>query len=132
MFIFNKGGMNDMVRRRGYSRYRYSRKSRRREERAVEAITFGLIILLILIALFANLNLSGGIVSLFGGALLTGSAIYQSQRRWRVNPITWIAGIGMLFVAFLDFYQGRGSVGLLVPILIMAGVLAFSFLTGEL
>ncbi len=71
-------------------------------------------------------------ISLLGGAILTAGAVYQFQRRWRVNPMTWIGGVFLLVVGFMGLQKG-GDIpgGWLVPLGGFALVIVASFLTGE-
>src|SRR5437868_2641656 len=74
----------------------YRRRERRAEERKIELATFAALILLFVIGLLSNGAITGTWLAIIGGAILVGSAIYQTQRRWRVNPTTWVGGIIML------------------------------------
>ena len=115
--------------RRGYSR---RRRERRSEERRTELVTFMALIVLFVFAVLYGQRLSPAWITLLGGVILTGSALYQSQRRWRVNPLTWIGGAIMLIVG-LGAMNGFGLPGgIFTPIAIFAVVLIGSFLTGEL
>src|SRR5690349_10008117 len=104
-------GASTMARRRygaGYDyggrRVNYRRRERRSEERQVELVTFGLIILLFLVSLLYPLR--SEVIAFIGGGILTASALYQWQRRWRVNPMTWIGGIILLILGVFGL-QGR-------------------------
>ncbi len=114
---------------RSGGRFNYRRRERRNEERQVELVTFGLIIVLFVITLLYPL--SPAVVAFIGGAILTGSAVIQWQRHWRVNPMTWLGGIILLIVGVFGL-QGRGvPYGTLLPLAIFGLVLLASFLTGE-
>lgn len=117
--------------RSGYSSY--SRRNRRREERMVEVVTFGLIIVLFILQLVSATAFNTQIILLLGGFLLLGSAVYQSSRRWRVNPMTWFGGGAMLLCGVLALQTGVVPFGLgpLLPLLIFGAVIAASFITGE-
>jgi hypothetical protein len=119
-----------MSRRRSYRR---STNLRRGQERSFEAATYGLIVILFLIAALYP-NIRSDFVALAGGAILVGSAIFQGQRRWRVNLLTWLGGLFLLFVGFLSFSgtTGRMPGGMLLPIGVMAVVIVVSFLSGNL
>jgi hypothetical protein len=99
----------------------------------VEVVTFGLIIVLFALQLLSSTAFSTEIILLLGGFLLLGSAVYQSSRRWRVNPMTWIGGASMLIFGILAVQTGVVPLGLgpLLPLLIFAAVIIASFLTGE-
>ncbi|MCC7451585.1 MAG: hypothetical protein IT324_29530, partial [Anaerolineae bacterium] len=65
-------------------RVSYRRRERRGEERQIETLTFGLIIVLfVLTFMFENLRSNPTMVTVIAGAILVGSAIYQWQRRFR-------------------------------------------------
>jgi hypothetical protein len=108
------------VRREGAERH-----ERKREERTVEFLTLGGV--LVVVVLFIA---SPTLVAFLGGSIFTLSGIYQTSRRWRVNPLTWVGGIGMLIAGLLGFQSGGLSV--VIPILIFAGVILGSVATGEL
>jgi intracellular septation protein A len=106
------------------------RRERRQEERTVEMVSFGAIIVLFVITLLYPIP--AATISLIGGGVLVGAAVYQWQRRWRVNPITWIGGAVMLFAGLWGIQGGRGVPGnMFLPMGIFALVIIASFLTGE-
>jgi hypothetical protein len=113
---------------RGGRRFSYSRRERRGGERQVELVTFGLIIVLFLISLLFPLR--SEVIAFIGGGILTASALYQWQRRWRVNPMTWIGGIILLILGIFGV-QGRMGFSIMLPLAIFGFVLLASFLTGE-
>ncbi len=125
----------------GYGRGRRYRRERRREERNVELVTFGLMLIVFALPrLFTNgLDESGNplqviqpsITLMLGGVLLLGGALYQSQRRWRVNPMTWLGGVAMLIIGVLEIQSRIQPFGELLPILIFGAVVVASALTGE-
>jgi hypothetical protein len=150
--FFAPGDFHIMTRRRTYrsnrdydyrdrdsqyrSRRRYSynnRRSRRTSERQVEVITFGLVVLLFLAQLSFRGAFTTPVILILGAVVLLGSAIYQSQRRWRVNPMTWIGGASMLIFGVLALQSGQVAFGLgpLLPLGIFAAVLVASFVSGE-
>ena len=113
--------------RRSGGRYR---RERRREERTVEMVSFGAIILLFIVTLLYPIP--PATIALIGGGVLVGAAIFQWQRRWRVNPVTWIGGIILLLAAYYGM-QGARSLpgGMFLPMGIFALVILASFLSGE-
>ncbi|PJF42561.1 MAG: hypothetical protein CUN50_03755 [Candidatus Thermofonsia Clade 1 bacterium] len=72
-------------------------------------------------------------VAAAGGALLTGSALWQTARGWRVNLFTWLGGLFLLALVFL-VTQSRGQVpgGMFLPLAVLIGVVAASVISGEL
>lgn len=124
----NRGYSNGGGRRRGGYSYR-NRRSRRSSEREVEVITFGLILVLFLAQIVTAL--STVLILVLGGFVLLGSAFYQSSRRWRVNPMTWIGGATMMIFGILGFQGQPVPLGPLLPLLVFAAVIIASFMTGE-
>jgi hypothetical protein len=122
-----------MTRRRNtYSRRRQRRNSRRARERRFEITVYLLIFGLFAIAYFLP-NASPTFIAAAGGAVLTGSALWQTARGWRVNIFTWIGGLFLLAIAFFGS-QGRGDLpgGMLLLIGILIGVVAASVIDGDL
>jgi hypothetical protein len=71
------------------------------------------------------------LVPALGATVLLGSGIYQYARRWRVSPITWIAGSVMLLMA-LYAYNINPRVDMLgFSLIAFALVIGFGVLTGE-
>ncbi len=108
------------------------RRERRMEERRTEIVTFVLIMLLFVFYIAFPGRIPVAWVTLLGGVILTGSAIYQSQRRWRVNPMTWVGGAVMLIAGIFALNGSALPGGIFLPIIIFAGVIILSFVTGEL
>lgn len=123
-----------MTRRRSNtsSRRRQRRNARRSRERRFEITVYLLIFGLFAIAYFMP-NISPNFVALAGGAILTGSALWQTASGWRVNIFTWIGGLFLLAVVFVAS-QGRGELpgGILLPIGVLIGVVAASVAYGDL
>jgi hypothetical protein len=104
-------------------------------EAKVERITWFLLVLI-----FALLNIFPGAstvvpnwaVPLAGAIILLGSGVYQYSNKWRVSPMTWIAGSLMLFFVLMAFMFGFNDFPFLGPsLLIFALVIGFGILTGE-
>jgi len=70
-------------------------------------------------------------VPLAGAGILIGSGLYQYSRRWRVSPVTWLAGALMAGLAYINLQvnPNRDFTGL--ALLVFAGVILFGLLTGE-
>lgn len=115
--------------RRGYSS---RRRDRKRQERQFELATMLMIIVLMAIGLLAPTLLTPTTVCWAGGAIFLGSAVYQAQRRWRVNPMVWLGGALMIGVALMRANGYGVQFGMLLPIGVFAVVIVASFLTGEL
>lgn len=92
---------------------------------------------LLIFAVFATAyfmqNVSPTFIAAAGGAVLVGSALWQTARGWRVNIFTWLGGLFLLAAAFLAS-QGRSELpgGMLLPIGILIGVVAASVIDGDL
>jgi len=135
-------GGGGMYRREGEGRFirssaaRYDR-FRRREERQIEIITLGLVMLVFMIPLvFPNTNLDGTdgmtpVVLMLGGIILLAGAFFQVQRRFFVNPLTWLGGAAMLAFGFYEFQSRSEPLGPLLPILLFGGVILGSLFTGQ-
>ncbi|MBX3062765.1 MAG: hypothetical protein KF726_07310 [Anaerolineae bacterium] len=119
-----------MTRRRSRSSTSSSayRRYRREEERRFEILTFAALLILMLILAFSNSN-NGTFISYAGGGVLLGSAIIQWQRKFQVNPFTWLGAAALLALAY---FWRQGPVPPLYPLLIMGAVMVVSFLTGEI
>jgi hypothetical protein len=63
---------------------------------------------------------------------MVGAAVFQWQRRWRVNPVTWIGGAIMLIAGIASlYYRTPLPLGMLLPIGVFALVIVASAVTGE-
>jgi len=102
-------------------------------EAKVERITWFLLVLIFAILnIFPNLNPPIWVVPLAGAIILLGSGVYQYTNKWRVSPMTWIAGTLMLFFALMNLMFGFDNFNFLGPsLLVFALVIGFGILTGE-
>lgn len=123
-----------MTRRRANSpsRRQQRRNARRARERRFEITVYLLIFGLFAIAYFMP-DVSPTFIAAAGGAVLIGSALWQTARGWRVNIFTWIGGLLLLAVVFF-VTQARGEMpgGMLLPIGVLIGVVAASVIDGDL
>ena len=71
-------------------------------------------------------------IAVIGGGILLVSAIYQVQRRWRVNPTTWIGGAIMFIVGVMSWNGYSMPGGIFLPIAVFGGIIVLSAITGEL
>jgi hypothetical protein len=123
------------VKRRSGSTSSSRRSTRKSEAEArVERITWALLVLAF--ALF-QLN-PQGVSSLpnwflpaAGAIILLGSGTYQYTRRWRVSPITWIAGGVMLFFTLYNLYINPAQNLLGISLIVFFAVILFGLITGE-
>lgn len=67
-------------------------------ETKIEAITAGLIVLVLALFLFGNLTDAWAMLA--AGVILLGSGVYQSARGWHVSLTTWLLGV-VLFLGGL-------------------------------
>ncbi len=103
-----------------------------RAEARVERLTWAFLVLIFAIPLaLEEVSLPNGFIVLAGAIILLGSGVYQYTRRWRVSPITWIAGTLMLFLSLLNMTLGvdRDFTGW--ALLIIVAVIVFGLFTGE-
>jgi hypothetical protein len=103
-----------------------------RAEARVERLTWAFLVLIFAIPLILeNVAIPNGFVVLAGAVILLGSGFYQYSRRWKVSPITWIAGTLMLFLSILNFALdfNRDFTGW--ALIIFAVVILFGLVTGE-
>lgn len=116
-------------RRRGSGRKKSAAEAR------IERQTWALLILVVALAAllpdaqFARLPL--WFVPVAGAVILLGSAMIQYQRRWRVNPVTWIGGAVMLFFAIYTLAINPALDFLGPAIIVIIVVIGYSLLTGE-
>ena len=115
------------------ARKRTGRKSE--TEARVERLTWALLVLSF--AIFQLLMDDGSralpnwFVPASGATVLLGSGLYQYTRRWRVSPVTWIAGSVMLFFTLVNLYVNPGANFLGVALLVFVLVILFGLVTNE-
>jgi heme O synthase-like polyprenyltransferase len=108
------------------------RRERRNEERQVELASFGLVIVIFLVS-FLTTAISAAMLAFLSGAIFVGAAVYQWQRRWRVNPATWIGGAVLLLIGFMGISGKSPDVvnNWFTPLIILGIIILASFVTGE-
>jgi len=115
---------------RSRSRGGYSRRRKSEREARVERITWGLLVLVFLILyLLPDASIPSWLVPASGALILVGSAVFQSGRRWRVSPITWMAGAVMALFAYYSFDTGVNMTG--ITLVAFAAVIILGVVTGE-
>jgi hypothetical protein len=121
-----------MARRQFNSATDGGRRKSEPEARA-ERMTWALLVLVFAITqlLPEGTTLPNFFVPFCGALILIGSGIYQYSRRWRVSPITWIAGGFMAFFAYysLQINTARSFTG--EALIVFFVVIVFGLLTGE-
>lgn len=76
-------------------------------------------------------NIPNWIIPLSGAVILLGSGMYQYLRRWRVSPVTWIAGTIMMLLTIINVYVNPDQNFYGLVLLTFAGVIGVGVLTGE-
>lgn len=110
----------------------YARKSA--AEARVERITWFLLVLifaLIHVLEEGGVTLPNWFVPLSGAVVLIGSGLYQYSRRWRVSPVTWLAGAILGMLAFINLYFSPTRSFLGISLIVFAGVILVGLVTGE-
>lgn len=104
-------------------------------EARIERLTWALLVLAF--AIFQLLSddatraLPNWFVPASGAAILLGSGLYQYTRRWRVSPVTWIAGSVMLFFLLVNVYINPETSFLGVSLIVFVLVIVFGLVTNE-
>lgn len=104
------------------------------DEARIERLTWGLLVLAFAITQLipqAAAGLPNWFIPMSGAVVLLISGGYQYSRRWRVSPITWIAGaILLLFGLYnMQIEPERNFLGL--SLIVFAVVILFGVLTNE-
>ncbi len=121
------GGDRDYY-RRSSGGYKRRRKSDR--EARIERTTW-----LLLVGVFAVLyflpdsTIPNWMVPGAGALILIGSGVYQYGERYRVSPITWLAGAVMAIFAYYSFQSGANMIPF--TLFTFAAVIVLGLITGE-
>jgi Na+/H+ antiporter NhaD/arsenite permease-like protein len=116
--------------RRSNSEPRTKRKSVAEEK--IERMTwFFLVMVFAVLFIVPEENVPNWAVPTAGAAILLGSGVYQYSRRWRVGPMTWIAGTVMLLLAMINLYVDADQDFSGFALLAFAAVIGIGVLTGE-
>ncbi|MFW5696526.1 MAG: hypothetical protein ACOCXR_01930 [Phototrophicaceae bacterium] len=116
--------------KRGGRRTKPGRKSE--AEARIERITWALMVGVFgLIYIVPEGQIPNAAVPFAGAVILLGAGLYQYSQRWRVSPMTWIAGTVMLLLATynLTFDETANFYGF--TLLVFAVVIGVGVLTGE-
>ena len=104
-------------------------------EAKVERFTWFLMVVVFAVLYFLDPqqeeNVSNFVIPLSGAIILLGSGIYQYSRRWRVSPVTWVAGTLMLLLALINLYVNPDQNFYGITLLTFAAVIGVGVLTGE-
>jgi uncharacterized membrane protein YjjP (DUF1212 family) len=101
------------------------------EARAERLTWFLLVLIFAVLYIIPEQSIPNWIVPMAGAVILLGSGVYQYTKRWRVSPVTWIAGTIMLLLAMVNIYVNRNQDFLGLVLLVFAGVIGMGILTGE-
>lgn len=122
----------NLARKRSTTR---SRRGKSLGEARVERLTWALLVLAF--AIFQLMSddgtraLPNWFVPAAGAAILLGSGLYQYTRRWRVSPVTWIAGTVMLFFLLVNVYINPATSFLGISLIVFVLVILFGLVTDE-
>ncbi|MDX1994931.1 MAG: hypothetical protein SF029_21290 [bacterium] len=101
------------------------------EARAERLTWFLLVLIFAVLYIIPEQSIPNWIVPMTGAVILLGSGVYQYTKRWRVSPVTWIAGTIMLLLAMVNIYVNQNQDFLGLVLLVFAGVIGMGILTGE-
>ena len=104
-------------------------------EARVERLTWGLLVLIFAALYLLSDNtvqaLPNWLVPLAGAVILLGSGAYQYARKWRVSPLTWIAGMLLLFLAIIGNYILPDRSFIIESLFVTLIVIIFGTFSGE-
>lgn len=101
-------------------------------EARVERFTWFLLVLAFgVLYVIPQENVPNWFVPLFGAIILLGSGVYQYTRRWRVSPVTWIAGTLMVMLSLINLSIDPEQDFLGLTLLVFAAVIGVGAITGE-
>jgi hypothetical protein len=101
------------------------------EARAERTTWFLLVLIFALLNLIPENTFPNWAVPMSGAFVLLGSGLYQYMKRWRVSPVTWIAGVLMAVLGVLNFTAFRDVDFLGWALIAFAAVIGFGVITGE-
>lgn len=101
-------------------------------EMRAERITWFLLVLVIaILTLIPEGTIPNPVVPFAGAIIMLGSGVYQYARKWRVSPITWIAGAIMLVLGLYNQFMNQEADLLGAVLLAFVAVIGFGVLTNE-
>lgn len=121
-------------RSRDYNQGQRSYRGKSRDEERIERLTwFFLVIIFAALQILpeGGLNLPKWVIPFSGAVVLLGSGFVQYSRRWRVSPITWLAGGLLAVLTFINLYVSPERNFLGISLVVFAGVILMGLLTGE-
>lgn len=103
------------------------------EARAERLTWFFLVLIFAILQILSqnNIGIQNWLIPMSGAIVLIGSGLYQYTRRWRVSPVTWLAGAVLFFLAVLNLYSLSQRSFLGESLIIFAAVILIGLLTGE-
>ena len=102
-------------------------------EARIERITWALLVAVFALLQFIpdSMSIPNWLVPLSGAVILLGSGLFQYTRRWRVSPITWVAGMLLVFFTYYNFQVNPEANFLGPSLIVFAGVIVVGVITGE-
>jgi len=101
------------------------------EARTERFTWFLLVLIFAVLYIIPEQNVPKWVVPTSGAIILLGSGVYQYSRKWRVSPVTWIAGTLMLILALINIQVNRDQDFLGLALLTFAAVIGAGVITGE-
>lgn len=101
-------------------------------EARIERLTwFALVLVTATISILPENTFPKAAIPFSGATILLGSGLYQYMQRWRVSPVTWIAGSVMLIMGLYNLYMNPNADLFLPTMITFALVILFGTLTNE-
>lgn len=119
-------------RRKSDNNNRSTSRRKSEAEARVERITWGFLVLIFAIIYFLNdVVFPTYVVPFAAAAVLMLSGIYQYVRRWRVSPVTWVAGTVLIVLGLYSFQINQNFDPFGFSLITVALVIFAGLLTGE-
>jgi hypothetical protein len=101
-------------------------------EARIERFTwFAMVLVFAVIYIVPDGTIANWMVPFAGAVILLSSGLYQYMRRWRVSPVTWMAGTLMLLLAMINLTVSPDQNFFGFVLLAFAVVIGIGVLTGE-
>jgi hypothetical protein len=101
-------------------------------EARIERLTwFAMVLVFAVIYIVPEGTVDNWMVPFAGAVILLGSGLLQYTRRWRVSPITWMAGTVMLLLAVINLTVNPDQNFFGFVLLAFAVVIGIGVITGE-
>ncbi|MFN8529941.1 MAG: hypothetical protein U0670_15175 [Anaerolineae bacterium] len=131
---YDDRGYDSRSSNRRYDNYRsgggYRRRRKSEREARIERITWGLLVLVFAVLYFLpGVSFPNWLVPFSGAVILIGSGVYQYGQRFRVSPITWMAGAVLALFSYYSFQSGANMTPF--TLLTFAAIIVLGIVTGE-